>query len=829
MKIANMGAPTDAPPPYPDGEKADSPSYTEGTAYPPLLQQGYPQMGQLPQAQQPAPGYSAQQPAPGHQDSDESDDEDDDDVNDPPYCLDDDQPPQQNMRCGRRKLRDYVSDSEDSDEDCSDSNGVLQRLANLRCLREGNYKKPRRTCPFCSKSYSEKLARHIGNIHRHIPQVAAALKLPKKEMDEAFSKMRKEGILMVNKEKMKSRTPVFERERNTASNQPLVMCGLCKGFYVKKCFSRHKIKCQGDSCEEACTIPVSLLMSETTNQNKLLSEFSVNILYKFRGDEVGSICREDPVILNVGKRLWDKGRAKENKKTEVRKSVMSDMRRLASLYLHFKEQKTIHASHFTLETGTSRDMFDRKNFSILSEAINAYTLNKEKASIKSGLKLGIYYLLKKASKVIKATHLVEENDIAAADIDRFVSVLELNQNFLFGDASYQINMNRQKNLRKPAALPLEEDINKLRSYTVATLNSMMNDDFIIWDSHNFKKLRDLTVTRLTLFNARRGGEPSRLSLDEWRQASCNAWIDKQKAEAIQDPVAKHLLNELKVTYQSGKGNNHLVPVLFPGDCIKPMETLTSKETRSTACIRQCNPYVFACTQGSNNHVSGWHALNGVCDDAGIDSTSNLTATKNRHRISTIYASLEIPEKERALFFKHMGHSADINENIYQAPAAIMEVVRVGKQLQQIDKANPSTQNDEYSSDGAENSSANPSTQNDEYSSDGAESSSSDSQAGTILSSEAEYHVQRGCKRKHDAGKVKSGRKYTRWNQKDTAQVLKYFKGMITGTQEKTIPGRHDVEVFLKKCRLSTSYDCLTIRSKVMNERNKWHRLNGLQE
>ncbi|PIK46605.1 hypothetical protein BSL78_16538 [Apostichopus japonicus] len=267
-----MGAPTDAPPPYPDGEKADSPPYTEGTAYPPLLQQGYPQMGQLPQAQQPAPGYSAQQPAPGHQ-------------------------PQQNMRCGRRKLRDYVSDSEDSDEDCSDSNGVLQRLANLRYLREGNYKKPRRTCPFCSKSY------------------------------------------------------------------------------------------------------------------------------------IGSICREDPVILNVGKRLWDKGRAKENKKTEVRKSVMSDMRRLASLYLHFKEQKTIHASHFTLETGTSRDMFDRKNFSILSEAINAYTLNKEKASIKSGLKLGIYYLLKKASKVIKATHLVEENDIAAADIDRFVSVLELIRTF----------------------------------------------------------------------------------------------------------------------------------------------------------------------------------------------------------------------------------------------------------------------------------------------------------------------------------------------------------------------------------------------------------------
>ncbi|XP_071814111.1 lipopolysaccharide-induced tumor necrosis factor-alpha factor homolog isoform X2 [Apostichopus japonicus] len=60
-----MSAPTDAPPPYPDGEKADAPPYTEGTAYPPLLQQEYPPMGQ-PQLQQPVPGYPAQQPVPGY-------------------------------------------------------------------------------------------------------------------------------------------------------------------------------------------------------------------------------------------------------------------------------------------------------------------------------------------------------------------------------------------------------------------------------------------------------------------------------------------------------------------------------------------------------------------------------------------------------------------------------------------------------------------------------------------------------------------------------------------------------------------------------------------
>ncbi|KAJ8048441.1 hypothetical protein HOLleu_00761 [Holothuria leucospilota] len=118
--------------------------------------------------------------------------------------------------------------------------------------------------------------------------------------------------------------------------------------------------------------------------------------------------------------------------------------------------------------------------------------------------MGLYYLIKKACKIIKATHLVGEDD-EASEIDKFVAVLELNHDFIFGDATYQINNNRQRNLRKPAALPLEDDVNKLRNFTLENIASLTSDSFIVWDSHNFKKLRGLTVSRLTLFNARRGG------------------------------------------------------------------------------------------------------------------------------------------------------------------------------------------------------------------------------------------------------------------------------------------------------------------------------------
>eukprot|EP00057_Strongylocentrotus_purpuratus_P007218 XP_011661692.1 PREDICTED: uncharacterized protein LOC105437122 [Strongylocentrotus purpuratus] len=50
----------------------------------------------------------------------------------------------------------------------------------------------------------------------------------------------------------------------------------------------------------------------------------------------------------------------------------------------------------------------------------------------------------------------------------------------------------------------------------------------------------------------------------------------------------------------------------------------------------------------------------------------------------MYAAFELPEAKRALFFKHMGHSGMINENIYQTPLAIQEVTQVGSILQHID-------------------------------------------------------------------------------------------------------------------------------------------------
>lgn len=83
-----------------------------------------------------------------------------------------------------------------------------------------------------------------------------------------------------------------------------------------------------------------------------------------------------------------------------------------------------------------------------------------------------------------------------------------------------------------------------------------------------------------------------------------------------------------------------------------MELLANDELRESASVNSSNPYMFLCAQGSDNHVSGWHCVQHVCNMVGNLKKSNLlTATKMRHQASTIYASIDVPEGENLKKFK----------------------------------------------------------------------------------------------------------------------------------------------------------------------------------
>jgi len=163
----------------------------------------------------------------------------------------------------------------------------------------------------------------------------------------------------------------------------------------------------------------------------------------------------------------------------------------------------------------------------LEAAIRQYTAGDDDSYVKVGLKLSLYYLVKQTAKIVKTVYLVKEDDSRAATAEqKFLDVFTINYNLLFGDAVYQLNEKRQMKLRRPEEFPPEEEITELRNYTVTRMQELVSDKYLHWTSQEYVELLDLAVSRLTLFNARRGNEPSKLRVRNWTDVCNGGWISQ---------------------------------------------------------------------------------------------------------------------------------------------------------------------------------------------------------------------------------------------------------------------------------------------------------------
>lgn len=359
---------------------------------------------------------------------------------------------------------------------------------------------------------------------------------------------------------------------------------------------------------------------------------------------------------------------------------MTDMRRLGHVFTYFREV----FEKQNLGTATVTDMFKQEHLDILHDAYADYTSSKGvDGREKSGLQIAVYYLLTKAAKTLKVFYLIRRDNTKANETAQFLDILRESKDTFIGGAIYNTNKSRNMQLRRVDNLPQIDDLGKLRNYMTAKISEMTGDEYLHWSSSQFVELRDLACARITLFNARRGGEPARLKISHWMDACNEVWFNKNRIAAMPSEEQEYF-NNTRIMYQTGKGVNHLVPVLVPEDTITALTKLADPALREQCGVNKDNSYLFPSTVSSESNVSGWHALNRACTAAGVEPRK-ITATKMRHYASTMYASLEVPDAKRAAFYSHMGHSRIVNESIYQVPLAEQEVREVGSVLRLFGK------------------------------------------------------------------------------------------------------------------------------------------------
>ena len=121
----------------------------------------------------------------------------------------------------------------------------------------------------------------------------------------------------------------------------------------------------------------------------------------------------------------------------------------------------------------------------------------------------------------------DQNREKADEVAELEDLFKRNWGVVFGEAQKTCDRQRHDHLVRPKDLPKETDVEQLKQYTEQRIRELTEDQYDVPTESKFVELRNLLVSRLTLFNARRGGEPARLTLSEWSDAQKGTWFDDQ--------------------------------------------------------------------------------------------------------------------------------------------------------------------------------------------------------------------------------------------------------------------------------------------------------------
>ena len=382
--------------------------------------------------------------------------------------------------------------------------------------------------------------------------------------------------------------------------------------------------------------------------------------------------RNDPLLIQFGALEMQK------KEKDRYNDISYTLRCIAKLIVKFK-------SVSGKEDVFGKDLIVPENFENIVKAVknlSDFKCPRKIAKPHRILKLG--YSLRTLAEIATLKYIKENADTKVIEFQKFMYLYE-------GEYSIYANnaraVYRKRKAYIPEELPEEEDVKAVRSYWINEIlricrkvkkNGIGRDDY--------RQLSKTTLVRLITFNARRGGEPSKLKLADWEGVKDDRWKRRTDIEQLNDPVEKTLAGRLKLCYVKGKkkkdNSNSLMPILFTSETVEAIDSLV--QYRSEVGIADTNQYLFARGEGEN-YLVGWYTLQAISKQIVLKRPKLITPTRTRKWLATMMQLLDMTDAELTWLTNHTGHSKNVHFAWYRKEDATIELTKVAKVLSAIDE------------------------------------------------------------------------------------------------------------------------------------------------
>lgn len=413
----------------------------------------------------------------------------------------------------------------------------------------------RHYCLYCGMP-NLKIARHLERKHIAIKDVAYAFSFPAKSKDRKvlLDQLRNKGDFKHNAKvlkKGKGQIVTCKQPSHNTCIEDYLPCTYCYGMFVKKELWKHQSSC---GSKKSCTTDneKNTRRGVQSRAARLLpirasSTGCQVIVNNMRQDDVSFHIRTDSLICRYGDALF----AKHGRVKSKHQYISQRMRALGRFMLVVKGMnKTVKG----LEDVCAPSWFQlvvsaAKKVSEFSPGKNEY--GKPSTAVKIG------FCLKGVVEVLIGQALMNDDDLAERKAKKFLELLEKNWKNHVSVSAHQTM--QEKRWNKQDDIPLTKDVITLRDH-LRMIEDKAKEELTKERSLTaYKTLNETVLAQVIIFNKRREGEASRLSLDIYKTASTTP-INKDIYETL-SPLEKKLSSLLTRIEVRGK-RDRKVPVFF---------------------------------------------------------------------------------------------------------------------------------------------------------------------------------------------------------------------------------------------------------------------------
>lgn len=525
-------------------------------------------------------------------------------------------------------------------------------------------------CPYCAQSNS-KMARHLERKHMEIKDVAYAFSFPvrSKERKVLLDQLRNKGDFKHNAkvlEKGSGQLVTWKQPSYKALVKDYLPCTYCYGMFVKKELWKHQSSC---GSKRFCVTD-----NETNKRRRVQSRAArllpiaasssgcQKVINNMRQDDVSFHIRSDSLICMYGESLYAKhGRVKHR-----HQYIAQRMRELGRFMLVAKDMdKTVKG----LEDLCAPSKFQfvvsvAKKTTEFSPGKNEY--GKPSTAVKIG------FSLKGAVEVLIGQTLMNDDDLAERKAKKFLELLEKNwKNHVSVSAHQTI---QEKRWNKQDDIPLTKNVMTLRDHLRMVEDKAKEELTQELSLTAYKMLNETVLAQVIIFNKRREGEASRLTLDTYKTASTNP-INEDIYETL-SPLEKELSKLLTRIEVRGK-RGRKVPVFLTERMQESIDLLIKR--RDEAGIPAENPYLFA-RPGAMTNIRGCDCLRKYAEESKAENPELLRSTKLRKQVATLCQLLDLSEQELEQVARFMGHDIRVHRDFYRQTDKTFQIAKISKLL-----------------------------------------------------------------------------------------------------------------------------------------------------